>query len=445
MRSAPLLLGVLLTGCVSPVLQLSSPTGRSASGPLGLREVVHQREVRGGELKPDQWRLGYRLSRAVQAGDVYELSMTSQVTSEAPHVKIECRLRVGQQIVGFGSSQSVSQPMATGGSHHSPLSALGLWTCEESGPVEFLAEFRAQPMVPTTQKVYLDAQTGVPYGHLSVLHWSRSPAAGLDAVFTRGEAVAPVPGQVAGWTRHQYLDYWRWPLQATRGDFLLLFAQTWARQKPEDEVEPYQRLYPQFDGEQVFTSLNLDHRPTADLHGENVCSQHPELQAFQEMALGPIADNFQSMRLQVCGAYGRGSCLSDRDTQGFALRLRPGAGLPLQEIREWKTPAGPASGVVPCQPGDWISLTALIQLETPPGKPGSCRADLLLGDQRSGAQRWLGENYQDGYLRLEAVCRAGSDEASWALVGDIQSGYCLMRRWAPRPSGARPSSTARLH
>jgi len=422
-------LAVVLLGCraSSPVLPALP---RAAHGPLGIAEIVHTPIVAPLKLQPGRWQTGYRCVRAVEPGELYELRMTTQVTSEAPHVKVETRLRVGQQEVGAGVAQSVSQPHETGGSHHSPVTALGLWRAERKGSVEFAADFRVEPQAPTAQWVMLDGDPAVPYGRLSLIRYGPWPAAGLDGVHTQGRKVSVQHGLIPGTTPRRYVDYWEWPVTASAGDMLVLFAQLSARHKRSDEVAPYPRLYPRFDGEQVFTALSLDGDNCANLYGENVCSQHLQLQAYQEAAVKPLARAAHRLNLQVCGAYGRGSQLIDHETRGFVLQFRPGSGLPLQEIREW-TSQGVSEGIVDCRPGDWITLTALVNCQNPSSSSAAYRAELRLGQDSLQSQRTVGENYRYGHFRLELVYQARGREVPWALGGVAQSAYFLVRRFGP--------------
>ncbi len=422
-------LAVILAGCrtSSPVLPAVPQVG---VGPLGIVEIVHMPIGAPLKLQPGRWQTGYRWIRAVESGQLYELRMTTQVTSEAPHVKVETRLRVGQQEVGSGVTQSVSQPLETGGSHHSPVTALGLWKAERTGNVEFAADFRVEPQTSTAQWVLLDGDPAVPYGRFSLIRYGRWPAAGLGEVHTQGRKVPVQQGLIPGVTPRRYVDYWEWPVTASAGDMLVLFAQLSARQKRSDEIGPYARLYPRFDGEQVFTALSLDGENCANLYGENVCSQHPQLQAYQEAAVKPLVREAHRLRLQVCGAYGRGCQLIDHETRGFVLQFRPGSGLPLQEIREWKAD-GVSEGVVDCRPGDWVTLTALVNCQNPSSSSAAYRAELRLGQDSLQSQRTVGENYRYGHFRLELAYQARGRKVAWSLGGVPQSSYFLMRRFGP--------------
>lgn len=409
---------------LEPARPLLSPTNVH----YGLMDCHHTSEGLVGKLKDGRWSKVLRQPTRVAAGDLLEVRVSAQATTEDARACFRSRLRVDDQEIGGGVVQSICQPNPAGGNHHTPMTAVGTWLADRDAEVKVEFEMRCDIEQPEIGINDADLSSAQPFGRLTVSCFRPGKGAGLSAL-------RPCSAPSASGTHCRlpliFEPLMVMPLAARAGDYGYFFATLNASHLSDEEAGTYKRPHQDYDGEQVGTVFSLREQAASANHGENLCSGHPRLQAFNSAAVR-FEQPTQEVKFHVGGAYTRGARLED--LAGYTLTFSQ-PGRPLAESRELFLKAedfqqGHWSSRLEAAAHEVVRVTLLLNL-TSPKEPEAVTTELTLGDQSTRAVRTLGGSYPRGFVRLELVAEAAGP-LPLAISAGAQpvDGYLLVQRFS---------------
>lgn len=426
------LLLAVLAGCAAPprqacLLHLSQPQG------YRLVESLRNLDSLVGPLKDGRWATVFRQAVQVEKGDLLDVRATSQGTTEDRRARYQLQLLVDGQLLGGSSCQSIAQPDPHGGNHHTPMAALGVWQAPAAGAATVEVQMLCSIEERETRVNQVDQSSRQPFGSLCVAHYQKGPKGlGLTRCLTAFETPSGKPPWRCCKKPDLFEPLFHEMVPTDRGDTLYAFGSLTSRWATEAEAGSYPRPHQDYDGEQIGSVFSLDGQAISANHGENVQSEHPLLQAYNDILWGPCSAGNHSLAFHLGGAYSRGAWAEDWG--GLALVYGAG-GRSLCEVEEIRLGAGDFHQgryhhPVQLAPGDGLHVSLLLNLHGGELSREE-RVELKLGQSCQRVRRTLGGLYRDGFVRLELATESAPAEGLEVTATLPQvDGYLQIQRFS---------------